>query len=363
MATATRWAAVALMTLSMSAPGTLARAEEPATLVGEVTDTSGAALPGVYVRILRDTQLVVAAVTDSTGRYEFGGLAPATYRVEFELSGFEVAVDPSVTLDRGGRVGLDRRLSISGPRETVDVVGLAPPPPPPVVVQEPDNPVIKPLPPLDPTQFCGPRLRSETTLPLARIAGHRDMHRQLFAQGDVLVIDAGRASGVDVGQHLVSRRLLKLDSGHKKNGPAGEQLTGLLQITAADDFSAEAVVVYSCYEISIGDDLVAFDIGASFGTLPAAVGSTDQQARVILADDGAQLSGPRRLIVIDRGWNQGSEPGQRVAFYRAGAPTAGRPKSIAEGVVVAVQEDSATVRIDYAVEAIQRGDRAAARVK
>jgi hypothetical protein len=48
-------------------------------------------IPGVEVRLLNSAGVEIASmITDSLGRYRFGGLAPSTYNVEFVLpSGFE----------------------------------------------------------------------------------------------------------------------------------------------------------------------------------------------------------------------------------------------------------------------------------
>src|SRR3984957_6058411 len=60
-------------------------------LVGTVTDSSGATIPGATVRLLDQNQTAIAqTVSDSQGRYSFSGLGTAEkYNVEFGSSGFK----------------------------------------------------------------------------------------------------------------------------------------------------------------------------------------------------------------------------------------------------------------------------------
>ena len=60
-------------------------------IAGRVTDASGSGVPGVSVMITPETGgLSRETTTRDDGRYTFDGLPDATYRVDFELSGFEL---------------------------------------------------------------------------------------------------------------------------------------------------------------------------------------------------------------------------------------------------------------------------------
>ena len=66
-------------------------AQATATIFGQVTDESGATLPGVTVT-LRSPALQVpsmSAVTDDRGEYRLTPLPIGIYSVEYELSGFQ----------------------------------------------------------------------------------------------------------------------------------------------------------------------------------------------------------------------------------------------------------------------------------
>jgi hypothetical protein len=66
-----------------------AAAQTTATISGVVTDSSGAALPGVAVAATNTgTRLVRSTVTDASGRYVIAALPPGTYDLTADLAGF-----------------------------------------------------------------------------------------------------------------------------------------------------------------------------------------------------------------------------------------------------------------------------------
>src|SRR5262245_47763444 len=81
-------AVVALMTLS-AAPSPLLAQVLYGSLVGNVTDGTGAAVPGATVNIKHvETGATHDAVTDTTGAYRFPTVQPGTYVVTVQLAGF-----------------------------------------------------------------------------------------------------------------------------------------------------------------------------------------------------------------------------------------------------------------------------------
>jgi hypothetical protein len=73
-------------------------------------------------------------------------------------------------------------------------------------------------------------------------------------------------------------------------------------------------------------------------------------ARVLFGDAGHMVGVERRLVVIDRGSVHGVRPGQRLTLFRKSLT--GQPAIVGQAVVVAVKDDSATIRIDQARDAI-----------
>jgi Carboxypeptidase regulatory-like domain/TonB dependent receptor-like, beta-barrel len=100
---------------------------QTATLSGTVTDVSGAVLPGVNVSVespaliggTRTTQ------TDENGGYRFPSLAPGTYSITVELSGFKTARYQAV-LQLGQTSTVDSRLDVGGFEANVQVIGDPP---------------------------------------------------------------------------------------------------------------------------------------------------------------------------------------------------------------------------------------------
>jgi protocatechuate 3,4-dioxygenase beta subunit len=69
---------------------TWAQGETTSAIVGQVSDASGAAVPGAMVTIHNtETGLQRAATSDDSGRFSFTQLKPGIYTVRVEAQGFE----------------------------------------------------------------------------------------------------------------------------------------------------------------------------------------------------------------------------------------------------------------------------------
>lgn len=90
----------------------LAAQETTAAIQGTVTDSSGAALPGVTVEAVSERGQRFSAVTDAHGRYRFPSVPPGRYTITGTLTGMEPATvrDLSVTVGSSPRVDLTLRL-------------------------------------------------------------------------------------------------------------------------------------------------------------------------------------------------------------------------------------------------------------
>jgi hypothetical protein len=98
------------------------------TLLGNLTDTSGAAVPGATVTITEtQTNFTVTAVTNESGVYRFPNLRAGIYKVEAELSGFRKTVRDGVEVDVNTTVRVDLALQPGELTETVDVSAETPP--------------------------------------------------------------------------------------------------------------------------------------------------------------------------------------------------------------------------------------------
>lgn len=87
---------------------------QEATLVGHVTDESGAALPGVAVTVSAvnpaPAGTEVTVVSDQHGDYRFARLPAGVYAVHYELSGFEAVLRKDVRLRAGATATIDVTL-------------------------------------------------------------------------------------------------------------------------------------------------------------------------------------------------------------------------------------------------------------
>jgi iron complex outermembrane receptor protein len=99
-----------------------------AVLAGKVLDPSGAAVAGARVKLTRHAAGTVASVTtDNDGRFAARELAPGSYRVAAEASGFVPYLSGGVEVREGQRVVLDVMLTVSPVSESVTVTAKAPP--------------------------------------------------------------------------------------------------------------------------------------------------------------------------------------------------------------------------------------------
>ena len=79
---------------------TPAAAQNSGSIIGVISDSSGAVLPGVTVTATGPALQVpsIVSVTDAKGEYRLTPLPPGAYTVTFELSGFQTVKRENVRL-------------------------------------------------------------------------------------------------------------------------------------------------------------------------------------------------------------------------------------------------------------------------
>ena len=93
-----------------------------AKILGQVTDASGALLPGASVTVTNTgTKVETAAQSDSKGGFQFVQLPIGTYTVRAVKEGFSSVVSPVYTLQINQSQRVDFKLPIAGSTQTVDV--------------------------------------------------------------------------------------------------------------------------------------------------------------------------------------------------------------------------------------------------
>src|SRR5579871_3996296 len=112
---------LAVLLLAVVALSFTAKAQD-ATIVGTITDPSGAAVPNVKVSATSiETGLVSTAVTGDSGTYVMPELRIGHYDVKAEASGFKVAEQKGLVLQVGDRTRIDFQMQLGGAQETVTV--------------------------------------------------------------------------------------------------------------------------------------------------------------------------------------------------------------------------------------------------
>ena len=97
------------------------------TLLGNVKDESGSAVPGATVTVTEvRTNITRTAVSNATGNYIFANLVSGVYRVEGELTGFKKFARDQVEVDVNTTVRVDITLSVGALSESVTVSAETP---------------------------------------------------------------------------------------------------------------------------------------------------------------------------------------------------------------------------------------------
>jgi hypothetical protein len=112
---------------------TLAQGETTSAIIGQVSDASGAAVPGAMVTIHNTaTGLQRAATSDDSGRFNFTQLKPGIYTVRVEAQGFEPQHNDAVVAGLGQKQTADFIVKVAPARESIEVSGEA-------VILSPEN--------------------------------------------------------------------------------------------------------------------------------------------------------------------------------------------------------------------------------
>jgi hypothetical protein len=121
----------AILTLAgcivLARPSVAGQGQE-ASIIGQVTDESGALLPGVTVTATSPSLQVpqISVVTNERGEYRLTPLPIGTYSVEYALQGFQSVRREGLRLTAGFAAKVDEILKIGAVAETITVSGAAP---------------------------------------------------------------------------------------------------------------------------------------------------------------------------------------------------------------------------------------------
>lgn len=118
---------VLTLVLSLGACCILMAQADRATIEGIVTDSTGAAIAGAQVNVVRvETNTIFPLKTNEVGRYYAANLPLGTYRVTVEKTGFRSSQVENLTLQSQMNVRADVRMEVGSMTEKVDVSAEAP---------------------------------------------------------------------------------------------------------------------------------------------------------------------------------------------------------------------------------------------
>ena len=100
---------------------------DKAVVVGTVSDTTGAVIPGAEVDITRTaTNQTFATITSDTGDFAIRALVSGVYNLRASMPGFKTEVHSGIKLDVGQTYRMNIQLSVGEVSEVVEVASTAP---------------------------------------------------------------------------------------------------------------------------------------------------------------------------------------------------------------------------------------------
>jgi outer membrane receptor protein involved in Fe transport len=107
--------------------GNVFSAETTANIIGTITDSNNAPLPGATVTAVNTaTNFTRTTTSEESGTYRVALLPPGTYTVTVELGGFARQVHKEIILTLGKEIVLDFQLKLATAEEQLEVVGETP---------------------------------------------------------------------------------------------------------------------------------------------------------------------------------------------------------------------------------------------
>src|SRR5947208_1956633 len=92
------------------------------SMVGNVTDATGASVAGAAVKITEtSTNNVFTATTNESGSYSVSNLPAGTYQVEISKEGFRTFVSSNILVNQNNVVRIDAPLQVGSQVEKVEV--------------------------------------------------------------------------------------------------------------------------------------------------------------------------------------------------------------------------------------------------
>jgi hypothetical protein len=221
------------------------------------------------------------------------------------------------------------------------------------------QPADRPLTALEVAVACAPPPSLDLPSNVPHVSGAQDtVARTLFNPRDLLVVDSGASNGLQLGQKFFIRRPVYAEG--DRVHPRAILTLGWLSVVAVNDTTAIGSLDHFCDGISAGDYLEPY----AAPSVPAGA-ERDEPAgdldfstlgRVVSGIDHHTTVGIGNLMLIDRGTEQGVEPGARFAIYRDLRANGLPLTSVAEGVVLSIGKSMSLARVTRSRDAVVPGD-------
>jgi len=118
------WSFRLVITILFAAVSTWA--QFTASIQGSVTDPSGAAVPQAKITLENvSTHITATTTADAEGGYRFVSVAPGSYKISVEASGFSKA-ETALTLETNQNLSVPLSLKVGSATETIEVTGENP---------------------------------------------------------------------------------------------------------------------------------------------------------------------------------------------------------------------------------------------
>ncbi len=113
--------------LALIFPAAYAQTAGTATLLGTVTDASGAVVAGAKATVVNvETSFTSTTVTNNEGYYYVPYLNPGNYQINVEAAGFKKYVRGGITLRTNEQPRIDVQLEVGSVAESIEVAGAPP---------------------------------------------------------------------------------------------------------------------------------------------------------------------------------------------------------------------------------------------
>ena len=223
------------------------------------------------------------------------------------------------------------------------------------------------LSPADVAAACAPTTNATREPHALRIVATQDtIPKTVIGTADLLVVNGGTDAGVDVGARFFVRRRSTTVQAFGVAETNDIVTNGWIRVVAVNESTSIARVERLCGPIYVDDYLEPFTPPQTVAAAEAPIEPDfSSLGRVLTGADGHTLTGINETAIIDRGAEQGLQPGSRFAIYRdlttgmnplTVAPSGTPLTPIGEGVVLSTTGDRSVVRVVRARDAVRTGD-------